>query len=788
MSHEFRTPLGSIRSIARLLLDRVDGPLTDEQEKQVSFIQHLGRRADRDGQRPARPGQGRGRPGHHLAGVVRDGRPVLGAARHVQADRRNATTCRWSSRSRRRARALHRRQEALADPAQLHLQRAEVHAAGRGARHGRAATTATASTFAVTDTGIGIAAEAPSARCSRTSSRSTRRSRSGCAAPGLGLSLSSKLARAARRRRRGRQRAGRGLDVLGDDPAELPGPDAATARRPPTAIRAAPMPTATATATILVVDDNPADALLDRAGPARGGLQRRSRRPPASEALEPRRRDGVDLIVLDVNLPDIDGFEVCRRLRAGRDTAHCPIIHLSATFVDDVDKVQGLDAGADGYLTHPVEPPVLIATVNAFLRARARRGGPAASEAKFKAVFDRRSTASRWSARTSSTSTSTRRCAGCSAATARGDRRQARSSAFMPGGRATGRSPRSAPRWTPSGAVARRAARAPRRRRRRRAEWSVSRALAAAASGSPSPPTSREQQAVEAERERLLDQRARGPRRGRARQPAQGRLPRRAVPRAPHAAQRDRRLVAQLLSAAPDGRGATSPRHRGHRAQRPRPDPAHRRPARRLAASRRASCDSTSSWFDSAPCSTPPSTRVPAGRRAQAASRSSVTLDPAVGDRVSGIRPLPAGGLEPAVDNAVKFSARRRPGQRLALRGRRRPWCDGARQRPGHRPRLPAARLRALPPGGRQHHRAGTAASAWAWRSSDSWSRRTTAPSPRTAPATATAPRSPSGCRACRQPAARPAVAVAAPAAAANAEPRRRPRPRRRGRLRRARS
>ncbi len=47
-----------------------------------------------------------------------------------------------------------------------------------------------------------------------------------------------------------------------------------------------------------------------------------------------------------------------------------PVIHLSATFVKDIDKVQGLEGGADGYLTHPVEPPVLIATVNAFLRAR----------------------------------------------------------------------------------------------------------------------------------------------------------------------------------------------------------------------------------------------------------------------------------------------------------------------------------------------------------------------------------------------------------------------------------
>ena len=98
--------------------------------------------------------------------------------------------------------------------------------------------------------------------------------------------------------------------------------------------------------------------------------------------------DPLDLVVLDVNLPDIDGFEVCRRLRASPPTARTPVIHLSATFVNDVDKVQGLDAGADGYITHPVEPPVLIATVNAFLRARRAEDALRESEAKFKAVFE----------------------------------------------------------------------------------------------------------------------------------------------------------------------------------------------------------------------------------------------------------------------------------------------------------------------------------------------------------------------------------------------------------------
>jgi PAS domain S-box-containing protein len=139
-------------------------------------------------------------------------------------------------------------------------------------------------------------------------------------------------------------------------------------------------------AMILVVDDNaPTRYSTARVLRAEGFsvLEAGTGQDALRLAAEP-----VDLVVLDVNLPDIDGFEVCRRLRASPLTARTPVIHLSATFVNDVDKVQGLDAGADGYITHPVEPPVLVATVNAFLRARRAEDALRESEAKFKAVFD----------------------------------------------------------------------------------------------------------------------------------------------------------------------------------------------------------------------------------------------------------------------------------------------------------------------------------------------------------------------------------------------------------------
>ena len=77
-----------------------------------------------------------------------------------------------------------------------------------------------------------------------------------------------------------------------------------------------------------------------------------------------------DLIILDVRLPDIDGTEVCRRIKRDPATAKIPVLHLSASRVTSEDKAYGLDSGAEGYLVRPVEPVELVATVNALLRAR----------------------------------------------------------------------------------------------------------------------------------------------------------------------------------------------------------------------------------------------------------------------------------------------------------------------------------------------------------------------------------------------------------------------------------
>jgi PAS domain S-box-containing protein len=137
---------------------------------------------------------------------------------------------------------------------------------------------------------------------------------------------------------------------------------------------------------VVVVDDNPA-SLYSTSRILRSAGFEVVEATTGTEALAAAEHD-VGLIILDINLPDIDGLEVCRRLRARSNTAYLPIIHLTATFVANDDLMQGLSAGGDSYLTHPVDPPVLIATVRALLFARQADVLKRTTEARFRTIFE----------------------------------------------------------------------------------------------------------------------------------------------------------------------------------------------------------------------------------------------------------------------------------------------------------------------------------------------------------------------------------------------------------------
>ena len=77
-----------------------------------------------------------------------------------------------------------------------------------------------------------------------------------------------------------------------------------------------------------------------------------------------------DLVVLDLNLPDVDGLTICRELKKHEETRNIPILMLTAR-AEERDKIEGLDVGADDYVTKPFSPRELVARIKAVLRRRA---------------------------------------------------------------------------------------------------------------------------------------------------------------------------------------------------------------------------------------------------------------------------------------------------------------------------------------------------------------------------------------------------------------------------------
>jgi DNA-binding response OmpR family regulator len=104
------------------------------------------------------------------------------------------------------------------------------------------------------------------------------------------------------------------------------------------------------------------------------------------EALKLVKEERPDLMILDLMLPELDGLEVCKKIRANPDTAMMPILMLTAK-AEESDTVIGLELGADDYVTKPFSPKALVARVKALLRRMDRSAVPAQAAHQYGALF-----------------------------------------------------------------------------------------------------------------------------------------------------------------------------------------------------------------------------------------------------------------------------------------------------------------------------------------------------------------------------------------------------------------
>jgi DNA-binding response OmpR family regulator len=137
---------------------------------------------------------------------------------------------------------------------------------------------------------------------------------------------------------------------------------------------------------VLVVEDDPAIAELVSTYLRRDGFGVQVERDGAA-ALAAVRRVRPVAVVLDVGLPGLDGVEVCRRMRAARDWT--PVLFVTARD-DEVDRVTGLELGADDYVTKPFSPRELVARVRSVLRRAHGPGGEVLAAGPLQVQLDRR--------------------------------------------------------------------------------------------------------------------------------------------------------------------------------------------------------------------------------------------------------------------------------------------------------------------------------------------------------------------------------------------------------------
>ena len=387
MSHEFRTPISSIRSLTQLLLDRVDGPLTPEQNKQITFIRTtceeladmvndlLDLAKVEAGRIDISPGwfelldlfaalRGMFKPVLVNPDVVLVFEDPQGDATQLFTDDRKLSQILRNFIA-----------NALKFTTRGEVRVSAVQQPGTGTI-----------TFSVSDTGIGIAPEFHETifeDFTQIDSPIQKRLRG----TGLGLSLSRRMAELLGGTVGLHSTVGHGLALLRHASFAVgrPGRCRGAMSTPPPASNWDLRAIDRSRYRLLIVNDDPIGryATVRQLGSAGFPTLEAANGAEALALAD----ESVAAMVLDIHLPDIDGFEVCRRLRERPDTARLPIIHLTAAYLTDEDKVRGLDAGADAYLTHPVEAAVLVSTIQSLVRTRDAEDARRRSEAKFRAIY-----------------------------------------------------------------------------------------------------------------------------------------------------------------------------------------------------------------------------------------------------------------------------------------------------------------------------------------------------------------------------------------------------------------
>lgn len=138
---------------------------------------------------------------------------------------------------------------------------------------------------------------------------------------------------------------------------------------------------------ILAVDDNP-HVLKGMSRILNTNGYRTIEASGGAEALRLTREHKPDLILLDVNMPDIDGYEVCSRIKADPLLADSYVILISAMSIDSENQSLGLELGADGYITRPISNRELLARVNSMLRLKLAEKALKESEERFRLIAD----------------------------------------------------------------------------------------------------------------------------------------------------------------------------------------------------------------------------------------------------------------------------------------------------------------------------------------------------------------------------------------------------------------